>query len=327
MLLITMGDPNGIGPEILCRYLGEKKEIQIPIVIIGPESALNYFCSSLSLSPFWKGITSLSEASREGVYLYEVGNDFAPSPGKLTPEGGKIAGMCLERACELLKNNKRWALVTCPLNKRALMEAGYHFPGHTEFLADRFGLSCEDVCMHLCGERLRISLTTTHPPLREVPSLISTRRIIRCLELTWEMLSLLGADQLPIGVCGLNPHAGEGGRIGTEEQEIILPAIFTAREKGINAKGPYPGDTIFHRAYSGEFSAILAMYHDQGLAPLKLVHFNESVNVTLGLPVVRTSVDHGTAYELVGKGIASYRSLEKAIELAQRLMQARLKRD
>ncbi len=319
MLVITMGDPNGIGPELLCRYFSSKAIGNEICLIVGSESALAYFCRIFSVSPFWKRIDSLTEMEGKGIFLYEIEDGFVPAPGKMTIEGGRIAGRSLEKACNFLKE-KKGILVTCPLNKRSLMEAGFHFPGHTEFLANYFGLSAEDVCMHLWGEKLRVSLVTTHPPLCEVPSLLSVDRIVSCIKLTWEMLLRLDDTPYPIGVCGLNPHAGEGGKIGREELEIISPAISLAQEMGIAVEGPYPADTLFYRAYRGEFSAVLAMYHDQGLAPLKLVHFNRSVNITLGLPIIRTSVDHGTAYDLVGKGIASWKSLDMAISLGKRLL-------
>ncbi len=320
MLVITMGDPNGIGPELLCRYLskGEIKNDDI-YIMVGPESPLIYFCNLFSIPPFWTKVSSIKEVHGPGIFLYGLEDDFDLTPGRMGIEGGRVAGTCLEVACGLLKETKG-ALVTCPLNKEALIDAGFHFPGHTEFLANYFGLSGEDVCMHLCGEKLRVSLVTTHPPLKQVPSLLTIERIVRCLNLTWEMLLKLEQGSSPIAVCGLNPHAGEGGKIGKEEIEIISPAISLAQDMKIPAKGPYPGDTIFYRAYRGEFSAVLAMYHDQGLAPLKLVHFHRAVNITLGLPIVRTSVDHGTAYDLVGKGIASCESLHMAISLARKLL-------
>jgi len=320
MMIITMGDPNGIGPELICRIFGEQLiEIEEEILIIGHEEPLLYYLKLFSIKKFWKEYNT--EEGRGGIMLYPVDvENFHFTPGRPSTEGGYISGRSLEIACDLLKKKIANTLITCPLNKKTLMDAGFNFPGHTEFLAESFGLNADDVCMHLFGERLRVSLVTTHPPLKKVPGLITISKVYRCLSLTWEMLKKLELHSKPIGVCGLNPHAGEEGKIGTEEIEIIGPAIEMAIEDGIDAKGPYPADSLFHRAYCGEFSAILAMYHDQGLGPLKLVHFNESVNITLGLPVVRTSVDHGTAYDLVGKKIANTKSLIKAIELGRKLL-------
>jgi len=176
--------------------------------------------------------------------------------------------------------------------------------------------------MHLCGPKLRVSLVTTHPPLRLVPELVTASKILHCLRLTSGYVRALGLSG-PVAVCGLNPHAGESGRIGDEEVRVIVPAIEQARSEGIDVAGPFPADTVFKRAYDGEFPAVLAMYHDQGLGPLKLVHFGEAVNVTLGLPFVRTSVDHGTGYDLVGRDTADMGSFLAALELARRLMQGR----
>ena len=209
-----------------------------------------------------------------------------------------------------------------PLNKAMLQQAGFDFPGHTEFLAQSAGLEPDEVCMHLCGDVLRVSLVTTHPPLRQVPELITREKVVRCLKLTAAFVrQAFGRAEAakPIAVCGLNPHAGEQGRIGREEIEILTPAMEEAARSGVSAVGPLPADTLFFRAARGEFSAVLAMYHDQGLGPLKLLHFTRSVNVTLGLPFVRTSVDHGTAYELVGKGEADTGSFREAVRLAKTL--------
>ncbi|GAB6162545.1 hypothetical protein JCM12298_17040 [Desulfothermus naphthae] len=320
MIIITMGDPNGIGPELICRVLSNYNFFNENFLIIGPEICLKYYCNLFSIEKFWSKIKHIDEAKNVRVSLYSKGlDDFPFTPKVPSKESGYISGRILEIATEILKENSSFAVVTCPINKKSLIDAGFDFPGHTEFFANRFGLSKEDVCMHLAGPKLRVSLVTTHPPLKRVPYLITRDKILRCLMLTHDLLTKIGEDKNPIGVCGLNPHAGEGGKIGTEEVEIIKPAIEAAREKGINVQGPYPGDTIFYRAYKGEFSAVLAMYHDQGLAPLKLVHFNESVNITLGLPIVRTSVDHGTAYDLVGKKKAKTTSLKMAINLAIQL--------
>lgn len=317
MIIVTMGDPNGIGPEIICRFFGGMNDYQNKILIVGPEEPLTYFCKIFSIDKFWTKVDNIDHLTEDKIYLYDNNlYDFKFKPGIPSKDAGKVSGKILKTACYLIKNKISSALVTCPINKSTLIDAGFNFPGHTEFLASEFGLGFDDICMHLCGEKLKVSLVTTHPPLKDVPSIISQEKIIRCLHLTWDMLCKLKQNRAPIGVCGLNPHAGENGKIGREEIEIIIPAIVKAKQKGINVKGPYPADTIFYRAYNGEFSAVLAMYHDQGLAPLKLVDFNTAVNVTLGLPFVRTSVDHGTAYELVGKGIANTTSFKNALKLA-----------
>ncbi len=359
-LLLTLGDPNGLGPELVCRLLGDAdgawSEFDRPLLCIGPEAAL--VAHWPGAAPFWTLLETLEDVASlsSGIYLYapETLRDFAPTPGVAAAEGGRAAGLSLEAACGLLTTGRAPAVVTLPLNKAMLQAAGFHFPGHTELFANAAGLQPRDVCMHLCGTILRVSLATTHPPLRDVPDLVTRERILHCLALTDEFLRKLRgagalADRMPspghdllqpyastpagqtgqtgqagqtgrIAVCGLNPHAGEGGAIGREELEIIAPAVEEARARGMDVVGPLPGDTVFHRAAHGEFAAVLAMYHDQGLAPLKLLHFNEAVNVTLGLPFVRTSVDHGTGYDLVGTGEAAVTSLAAALGLAADLL-------
>jgi len=201
------------------------------------------------------------------------------------------------------------AIVTLPINKEAIRLAGFHFPGHTEFLAHSFGV--ENYAMMLTNQKFKVVLLTTHLPLSEVPSKVKRGEILKKL--------LLISRTFPgkkIAVCGLNPHAGEGGLFGREEIEEIRPAVEEAKKRGVKAYGPFPADTLFCKVISGEFDIVLAMYHDQGLIPLKLTGFGESVNVTLGLPIVRTSVDHGTAYDIAGKGIAEVGSFCRALSLA-----------
>lgn len=320
-LIVTLGDPNGLGPELVCRLLLEQPEIlaETPCLVIGPEAALTESLRVLdsNLSLFRLDTLGRANALGPGVYLYEPPGfkGFTPRPGQAHPEGGMAAGLSLDAALGVLGMGEAKALVTCPLNKAMLQEAGFDFPGHTEFLAQRSGVGPKGVCMHLAGPRLRVSLATTHPPLREVAGMLEEERILRCLELTCGFVDRLGQVE-PVAVCGLNPHAGEWGRIGDEEARIIEPAVSRARDRGFLVQGPFPADTLFHRAAAGEFSAVLAMYHDQGLAPLKLLHFTEAVNVTLGLPFVRTSPDHGTGYDLVGTGKASVRGLANAVKMA-----------
>lgn len=362
---MTLGDANGLGPELACRLLGEavrrgtwgdggvspadraSADLSGPspsqgtagdtagdatglfqrlsgriLLCIGAEASL----LAHSPSPFWTRVASPAEAlaGQPGVYLFEPPglHDLAVQVGEATPSGGLAAGMALEAACDLLCSGRVPGLVTLPLHKAMLYAAGYDVPGHTEYLARRAGLGDDEVCMHLCGDRLRVSLVTTHPPLREVADLITRERVLHCLRLTARFVRDLGLAG-PVGVCGLNPHAGESGRIGREELETIGPAIEDARREGLDVEGPFPADTLFHRAAGGAFSAVLAMYHDQGLGPLKLLHFSDAVNVTLGLPFVRTSVDHGTGFDITGTGRASTGSFAAALRLACTLCDAR----
>jgi len=325
-ILMTLGDANGIGPELICRLLAAKAYPDLRLALIGPEAPLVHHCRNFSIAPFWTTLDPSNPSAladrAPGIYLLTPPRlDGLPAtPGKETPAGGLAAGESLEYAVAILARHPDWGLVTGPLSKAALNEAGFAFPGHTEFLAERSGVGREGVCMHLCGPVLRVSLVTTHPPLAKVPSLVTYDRVARCLELTWDYVRRLGVADKPIAVCGLNPHAGEGGLLGREDEDVVRPAIMAAVAKGVGAVGPLPADTVFHRAVGGEFSAILAMYHDQGLPPLKMLHFSETVNVTLGLPFVRTSVGHGTAFDLVGTGRADTGSLEAALDLAMRLV-------
>jgi 4-hydroxythreonine-4-phosphate dehydrogenase len=321
-LILTLGDPNGLGPQLVSSIPPEKLCSEgSRLILIGPESCLTHHCRENRRSPFWEKTTfdNLLQDNTSGIKLLQPQGEFKPAFGRATINGGLLAGQSLELACSLLSKNLFSGLITAPLNKSTLNRAGFNFPGHTEFLAEYSGVGMDNVCMHLCGERLRVSLVTTHPRLRDVPDMITRDRVLNCLRLTSDFLHRITPGKSRIAVCGLNPHAGESGQIGTEEEGIIRPAIEIAREQGIDADGPFPGDTIFYHAARGEYEAVLAMYHDQGLAPLKLLHFKQAVNVTLGLPFVRTSVDHGTGYDLVQSRGADPGSLEKALDLAATL--------
>lgn len=319
---LTLGDPNGLGPELVCRVFrhGLPKSLAgTTVLIIGPEQALTHHQEASGGPLFWHRLSDPERLKGHppNVHLYTPPEleAFPMRPGKATIEGGLAAGLALETACSLLQSGHVRTVTTCPLNKATLQRAGYDFAGHTEFLAAKAGLTSDDVCMHFWGPRLRVSLVTTHPPLRAVPKLLTTELILRKLELT---VAAMQAQELqgPVAVCGLNPHAGEDGRIGDEDRLIIAPAVSQARARGWNVVGPLAADTVFHRAAQGDFSAVLAMYHDQGLTAFKLLHFHDGVQITLGLPYVRTSPDHGTGYDLVGKGKASAQSLRNALDMA-----------
>lgn len=325
-LLLPLGDHNGLGPELVVRLLGrgDPQGVDRPLLLIGPVQPLEHHCCNLGLAPFWQSLTDLEPISalEPQIYLYTPKQlkDLEMRPGSAQVQGGLAAGISLDTACSIIGQDQARGMVTCPLNKAMIKEAGFDFPGHTEFLAQRFGLGPDAVCMHLAGSRLRVSLATTHHPLARVPELICRKKILHCLQLTWKLMQDLHLSEKPIGVCGLNPHAGEQGTIGSEEREVIAPAIQRANELGIYVQGPFPADTLFYRALQQEFSSVLAMYHDQGLAPLKLLHFHQAVNITLGLPFVRTSVDHGTGYDLVNTGRAETTSLEQALATARKLV-------
>lgn len=318
-ICITLGDPNGLGPELCNRIFSERKP-ERPFLFLGPEQALEYHLDKFANGKkYWTRINELEDFrdAAPGYYLYcpPVIDSPVLKIGEPDIEGGRCAGESLKTAVEVLKSGLADALVTCPLNKAMLQLAGFDFPGHTEFLAQNLGVGRENVCMHLGGPKLKVSLVTTHPSIAELPSLITEERILLCLKLTAELVKSFGLSK-PIAVCGLNPHAGESGRIGQEEIDIIEPALEKARAMGLDVEGPFPADTLFYFAAQGKYSAVLAMYHDQGLGPLKLFHFNEAINITLGLPYPRTSPDHGTGYDITGQGSASLESMVNALESA-----------
>lgn len=297
---ITVGDMCGIGPEIVQKVVQEKELQKIAeFSVIGPD----FFVNKLREYANPIGAGELKEQ--------EV------TPGKLNPRAGKAALDFVDKAIDLCLKNELAAMVTAPINKEAIHLAGVDFPGHTELLVHRTG--AKKYAMAFYSDKLNVILTTIHVALNEVPKLLTKEKIIEKIELADEFMKGLGKKQPKIAVCGLNPHAGEGGAFGQEEVKIITPAIQEAQKKGINASGPYPPDTIFPRAVKGEFDIVLAHYHDQGLIPLKLLAFDSAINVTVGLPIIRTSVDHGTAFDIVGQNKADPSSLRAAIKLAVRL--------
>lgn len=278
---LVAGDPAGVGPELLAEVLKQ---------------------------------------APDGIRLEIIGDPSPRNPGYPDIEGSNQAIAWLEEAALRANTGKLAAVVTGPVNKKHLHEAGFAFPGQTEFFAARAGV--ENFAMLLTGGSLTVALVTAHVPLREVPGLLTTSEIVRVGGLLASFLRRRGIAAPRIAVAGLNPHAGENGDMGNEEELIIAPAIplLTAANPGVEFSGPWSPDTIFWRASQGEFDAVLCMYHDQGLIPLKLLGFHDGVNVTIGLPFIRTSPDHGTAYEIAGKGIARADSFLAAVRLAAELV-------
>ncbi|MBW2029346.1 MAG: 4-hydroxythreonine-4-phosphate dehydrogenase PdxA [Deltaproteobacteria bacterium] len=321
-----MGDPSGVGPEIISKALSDRSVYYtcVPVVLGDPGALL---AGGLDTGRF-----SLNEIS---VPKEAVGRpdriDLMPlsrlkraqmEPGRPTREGGTAMVEYITRAVEMAGEGALDAMVTCPINKALMHEAGFPFEGHTQLISNL--TQTRDYVMMLAGERLKVSLVTIHCALRDVPGLLDGATVYRTISITDRALKEDFALEKPrIAVAALNPHAGEQGLFGNEEREIIGPAIERARSQGIGVDGPFPADTLFHRAVKGEFDAVVAMYHDQGLTPLKLLHFSDAVNITLGLPIVRTSVDHGTAYDIAGKGIADPSSLKAAIRLAAFIVENR----
>lgn len=332
IVAITMGDPCGVGPEVIVKAFGSSGFAPgcLPVVIgekLALRRAVDLLGSGLAVRTISRIEEALSSAAPGAIPLLSTGE---LGPGDIG-WGQPSAAACsrtvswIETAVELALARKVDAVCTCPVNKARLHANGFPFPGHTEMLRDMTG--APDVVMMLAGPRLRVALATIHEPLARVPGLISRERLRGTLRITAEaMVRDFGVDSPRIAVAGLNPHAGEAGRFGREELDIISPAVRDVEKGPWRVSGPWPPDTLFYRALGGEFDAVVAMYHDQGLIPVKLVHFNEAVNVSLGLPIVRTSVDHGTAYDIAGTGTADAGSLVAAVGLASRIAENRRKR-
>jgi 4-hydroxythreonine-4-phosphate dehydrogenase len=319
---ITTGDPAGVGPEISLRAVREASlEGRCRLVLFGSWKILQSRSRDLGL-PFEFDKISMDALLRaESLPARSVVDVPAGEIGAGT--GSRLSGDAAARniiECAAACSGGRLdAMVTAPLNKKYFQEAGYNFPGHTEFLAHLTGAS--EIAMAFLTDRLKVVLATIHIPLRDVVQSLTSELVYHKLRIIMTEFPRLGLPCARIAVAGLNPHAGESGIMGTEEEMIIAPALRRARSDfpASAIEGPLPADTLFWRAYNGEFDAVLAIYHDQGLAPIKVIGFGEAVNMTLGLPFIRTSVDHGTAYEIAGKGIARHDSMNAAIRWALRL--------
>jgi 4-hydroxythreonine-4-phosphate dehydrogenase len=317
---ITMGCPAGIGPEILIKFLsGSGRPHRIMPLIIGDRKILECTAASLGADLRFRDWQSGTPIDHDVInVLAPLPLASIPEPGKPTRETGRAMGRYIVAAVELIRSGFLSAMVTCPISKSALQSGGFIFPGHTEMLADLCG--GKEYAMMMVGERLRVSLVTIHLPIRDVPSQITRDRILRSISITGTSLVRdFAIDSPRIAVAALNPHGGEGGIMGGAEEEEIALGMTAAREEGWQVSGPYPADSLFYRAAAGDFDAVVAMYHDQGLIPFKLLHFHDGVNVTVGLPIIRTSVDHGTAYDIAGKGIANPASLCSAFALAEKI--------
>src|ERR1051326_2013679 len=313
---ITMGDPVGIGPEVVLKAVAEEeiRRVCVP-VIIGDAQLLAHTARTLDLQSGYDiirtGESFPDELSEPVIYHLDNISGFI-EPGIESGAAGKAAGEYIEAAVELCAAGSIAAIATAPINKRALFLGGYSFPGHTEFLAHLTGT--EDFAMGFVAANLRVILISTHVPLAQAIELARRERFEKTIRLTERELHRWGVERPRIAVAALNPHGAEGGLFGIEEASEILPAIEACRARdGINVSGPYSADTLFLRASRGEFDAVVACYHDQAMIPVKCLSFGEAVNVTLGLPFIRTSVDHGTAFDIAGKGIAEHSSMVAAI--------------
>ena len=300
---ISIGDINGIGPEVALKAVHKHRwSTDVQFVFIGPEAIIREQADQLNIP-----------ISRKAEFL-DIESKAKWQPGKIRVDASRIAEQAIRRAVDGCLSGELDAMVTAPISKEGFCKAGINLPGHTEFLAALTG--AKNFGMMLMGGGLRVMLVTRHIPISEVPATLTRKNIREAIELTGQALNLFGLKNGKIGVCGLNPHAGDGGIIGREEIELINPAIRAVRKKGYTVSDTVPADTIFFQALEGQYDAVVAMYHDQGLGPLKMIGFDEGVNVTLGLPIIRTSPDHGTAFGIAGKNKASAKSMKNAIALA-----------
>jgi len=321
---ITMGDPSGIGPEIICKLIHEDDVFEIcrPVVIGDPGVLADYADPSVQL----KEIVSTGEVQGKPGFLEVIKISALDKcdylPGNPTHAGGVAMVKYILAAVDMSLKGDISAMVTCPLNKALMNRAGYNYEGHTQLISHL--TDTEDYVMMLAGNKLRVTLVTIHCALKDVPVKLTKDNVLKTISMTASSLEKdFGIKSPRIAVTALNPHAGEEGLFGQEETSIIRPAIEEAIKSGYDVTGPYPADTLYPKAVSGGYDAVVNMYHDQGLIPLKLLHFSDGVNVTLGLPVIRTSVDHGTAYDIAGKGIADHNSLKSAVLMAAEMVKNR----
>jgi 4-phospho-D-threonate 3-dehydrogenase / 4-phospho-D-erythronate 3-dehydrogenase len=324
IIALTLGDPAGIGPEIIVKAFQDKiLPIDNQILVIGDAELLKKTAKQIAPEIFIHSVTS----PKKGWYktctidVIDLKNVSETLPmGRPSAEGGKASYEAIQKAVELALKDEVTAITTGPINKQSLHLAGHLFPGHTELLGHLTNSKSPSLMME--SNSLRVVLVTTHLPLDQVKSQITEEKVLQSIRQTNEWLKKYATDIPYIAVVGLNPHCGDGGIFGHEETDFILPAIKTAQQEGIQARGPYPADALFQRMASEKFDAVVCMYHDQGMIPVKMNGMG--VNITMGLPILRTSVDHGTAYDIVGRNKASAENLKLALKTAGRLSQSTL---
>ena len=326
---ITIGDVNGIGPEIIIKTFTDNRMHQVCTpVIYGSTKAISFHKKAINNTEFnFTTIKHISELNHKRTNLINCWEEeIKIELGQATPIGGKYAFAALQVACKDLADGNIDVLVTAPIDKKTMQQEGFRFPGHTEFLAQQF--NAPEHLMMLVSDRLRIATVTGHVPVKQVAVELTKEKIISKIKVMHQSLKRdFGIRKPRIAVLGLNPHSGDSGLIGTEELEIITPAIQAAFDQNILVYGPYPADGFFGAARFTNFDGILAMYHDQGLVPFKSLSFDSGVNYTAGLPIVRTSPDHGTGYDIAGKNIASEDSFRTAIYLACDIFHNRITHD
>ena len=306
-LVITAGDPAGIGYEEVCKFFLDDESKKYDIALIGHKWIVEKTYKNILKKDIPDHLTVLEPDNN--IFHYEY--------GKISAECGKAAISYIDMAVQGALNGDFDAVITCPINKKSIKDAGYNFPGHTEYLA--YLSNIDNQAMMLAGKYVKTILATTHYPLKDVASHLDENTVINAIESAYDAGRYFGRLSPKIAVCGLNPHAGDNGALGYEEPTIILPAIEKSRKNNINVYGPFPADTIYTKAQEWDF--IISMYHDQGMIPVKMDAFGEAVNITLNLPFIRTSVDHGTAFDIAGKGICSYSSLIKAVNMAKMMVE------
>jgi 4-hydroxythreonine-4-phosphate dehydrogenase len=322
LIAITMGDPAGIGPEIIAKVFdtGEVFSHCRP-VIVGNAGVMKKIVEDLRLSVYMRTIGTIAEAvpaSGKADVLHLANVDLAKHHwGRPNAASGKAVVEYVKLAAELAMSQMVDAIVTAPINKEMMNAAGFDYSGHTELLASL--TNSTNYGMMFVGGGLKLILVTIHHAISDLPRLITRDRVLRTIRLAQAAMQGFGIEKPRVGVAAFNPHASEGGLFGHEELNEILPAVLAARGEGINASDPLPADTLFFKARNNYFDIVVAMYHDQGLAPLKMLAFGNAVNVTVGLPIIRTSVDHGTAYDIAGKGCADPSSLLEAVKLAAQI--------
>lgn len=310
-IAITMGDPAGIGPEIIVKAFAEEDIYKICNPIVVGDKAIIKEAIKITGMDF-------DPDNIEVLNLNEIKNPSKLPKSQPSEDSGRASFSYIRKAVELYRLGIIEAIVTCPISKTALRMAGLPWTGHTDMLAEL--TETENYAMAFYSESLKVILVTIHVPLKEVPYLIKKEKVINSIFFAKKACDMLQIETPRIAVCGLNPHAGENGLMGREEIEEISPAVIEAKALGINVSGPYPADSIFYRAHKEEFDMVVAMYHDQALAPFKLIAFDKGVNFTVGLPFIRTSPDHGTAYDIAWQGKANPSSLLEAIKLAARMV-------
>lgn len=313
-IALTMGDPAGIGPEVVLKALADPEVRALgDWIVVGDRLPLERSDAAL--------LATLTEGPGITWHDPKALDPAAFQFGALSAQCGKAGLEYVRLATLMCLDNQADAMVTAPLNKEAVAMSGIHFSGHTEYIAELCGNS--DSRMLLVNDRLRVAHVTTHVSLRQACDL-NPDRILQTILLAEEATRWIGYDKPRVAVCGLNPHAGEHGLFGSDDAEFIAPAVKRAQAQGINVEGPIPGDTVFLKAVRGGYDVVIAMYHDQGHIPAKLVDFEHTVNVSIGIPIIRTSVDHGTAFDIAGKGIADAESMKAAMKLAAKMATNRL---